>query len=456
MIEQTPQRSILKVSELNAEVGLLLKTGFPLLWIEGEISNLAQPSSGHIYFSLKDAKAHVRCAMFRNRRMKTVIKPENGLKVLARVKVGLYEPRGEYQLIVEDMEDAGIGQLQKDFEALKKKLAAQGLFDEAHKASIPVIPQRIGIITSPSGAAVRDIINVLKRRAPHIPILIYPVSVQGEKSAPEIIMAIQRADREKKCDVLLLTRGGGSIEDLWSFNEEAVAQAIYACETPIVSGVGHEIDFTIADFVSDQRAPTPSAAAELISPERTQQLLQLRQWQTRLVSQLQNLTRQQQQRLQTLQQRLSIQSPSNQLRNQTQRIDELELRMRRAILQKQQQYSATLKQLTLRLFNQSPAQHIQLQQNQLTALQKRIQNSMEQQMTQRNERLSRAVSTLNTISPLATLQRGYSISRKNDSIIRSIKDVKKDDDINVLLSDGEIDCRVLKKHSKKTASKKAG
>lgn len=455
MIDKIPQRSILKVSELNAEVSLLLKTGFPLLWIEGEISNLAQPSSGHIYFSLKDAKAQVRCAMFRNRRMSMTIKPENGLKVLARVKVGLYEPRGEYQLIVEDMEDAGIGQLQKDFEALKKKLAAQGMFDDAHKKTIPSIPKRIGIITSPSGAAIRDIINVLKRRAPHIPILIYPVSVQGEKSAPEIIKAIQRADSEKKCDVLLLTRGGGSIEDLWSFNEEAVAQAIYKCESPIVSGVGHEIDFTIADFVSDQRAPTPSAAAELISPERTQQLQQLRQWKNRLITQFENVTRQQKQRLKTLKQRLNIQSPSNQLRNQTQRIDELELRMRRAILQKQQQYSATLEHLKLRLINQSPSQRIQLQKSQLAALKKRFKSVIEQKMNQRNERLNRTVSTLNAISPLATLQRGYSISRKNNKVIRSIEEVKKDDKISVLVHDGELDCRILKKSSKKPASKKS-
>ncbi|CAA6808332.1 MAG: Exodeoxyribonuclease VII large subunit (EC [uncultured Thiotrichaceae bacterium] len=449
MIEQIPQRSILKVSELNAEVSLLLKTGFPLLWVEGEISNLAQPSSGHIYFSLKDAKAQVRCAMFRNRRMSMAIRPKNGLKVLARVKVGLYEPRGEYQLIVEDMEDAGIGQLQKDFEALKKKLAAKGMFDDIHKKPIPPIPQRIGIITSPSGAAVRDIINVLKRRAPHIPILIYPVSVQGENSAPEIIKAIQRADSEQKCDVLLLTRGGGSIEDLWSFNEEAVAEAMYQCETPIVSGVGHEIDFTIADFVSDQRAPTPSAAAELISPERAQQLQQLRQWRNRLITQFENVTRQQKQQLKTLQQRLSIQSPDNQLRNQAQRVDELELRMHRAILQKEQQHTATLKQLKLRLINQSPAQRIQLQQSQLSSLKKRFKNAIEQQMNRRTDRMNRSVGTLNTISPLATLQRGYSISRYNNHVVRSIKEVKKDDNISVLVGDGELDCCVLKKHPHK-------
>lgn len=443
------QRSILKVSELNAEVGLLLKTGFPLLWVEGEISNLAQPSSGHIYFSLKDAKAQVRCAMFRNRRMSMTIKPENGLKVLAKVNVGLYEPRGEYQLIVEDMEDAGIGQLQKDFEALKKKLAEQGLFDEAHKKVIPTIPQRIGIITSPSGAAVRDIINVLKRRAPHIPILIYPVSVQGENAAPEIIQAIHRADNEQKCDVLLLTRGGGSIEDLWSFNEEAVAQAIYDCDTPIVSGVGHEIDFTIADFVSDQRAPTPSAAAEMVSPERTQQLLQLRQLQQRLITQLQHLIRQQQQRLNNLRQRLSVQNPSNQLVNQTQHVDELELRMQRAILQQQRKYSDKLKHLTLRLINQSPKQRIPFNQSQLSGLEQRLTNAMNQEMSKHRERLNRATSTLHTISPLATLQRGYSITQKDKKVISSIKSVKKDNLISVLLSDGEIDCHVLEKRKKK-------
>ncbi|MCK5665265.1 MAG: exodeoxyribonuclease VII large subunit, partial [Thiotrichaceae bacterium] len=253
---QSSNRTILNVSELNAEVNQLLTRGFPLLWVEGEISNLVRPASGHLYFTLKDNKSQIRSAMFRNRNMKLTIQPENGMKVLVRGRVGLYEPRGDYQLIAEHMEDAGIGQLQRQFEALKKKLSDAGLFAEEHKKELPEYPKRIGVITSPTGAAVRDILQVLSRRSPHTPVLIYPTAVQGEVSKTQIEMAIRKANLDKKCDVLILARGGGSIEDLWSFNEENVAKAVYNSGIPIVCGVGHEIDFTIADFVADLRAPT--------------------------------------------------------------------------------------------------------------------------------------------------------------------------------------------------------
>jgi len=233
---QISNRTILSVGELNAEVNQLLNHGFPLLWVEGEISNLVRPSSGHLYFTLKDSKSQIRSAMFRNRNMKLRITPENGMKVLVRGRVGLYEPRGEYQFIAEHMEDAGEGQLQKQFEALKLKLSNAGLFNEEHKQEIPEYPKRIGIITSPTGAAIRDILNVLQRRSPQTPVLIYPVAVQGEASKTEIETAIRKVDIDNKCDVVILARGGGSIEDLWSFNEENVAKAIYNAKTPIICG----------------------------------------------------------------------------------------------------------------------------------------------------------------------------------------------------------------------------
>jgi len=254
------ERLTLSVSQLNAEVGQLLAHGFPALWVEGEISNFVRASSGHLYFSLKDAGAQVRCAMFKGRASTLKLAPKNGLKVLVRGKVALYEPRGEYQFIIEHLEDAGVGILQRQFEELKQQLQAQGLFAIEHKQTLPTLPRCIGVITSPTGAAIRDILNVLKRRCPQIPVMVYPVLVQGEGSKEQIVNAIRQADREQYCDVLILARGGGSIEDLWSFNEAVVAHAIHACKLPIISGVGHEIDFTIAvswQIFAPPRPPPP-------------------------------------------------------------------------------------------------------------------------------------------------------------------------------------------------------
>ena len=261
-------RDIYSVSRLNREVRALIENNFPSVWVQGEISNLARPASGHIYFSLKDENAQVRCAMFRNSNRLLKFKPTDGMQVLVRASAGLYENRGDYQLIVDHMEEAGAGLLQRRFEELKTKLAQEGLFDTEHKQDIPSFPDRIGIITSPSGAAVRDVLSVLNRRFPGIPVLIYPIPVQGDDAPPQIVRMINKACQHNDCDVLILTRGGGSLEDLWAFNDERVARAVFDCQIPLVCGVGHEIDFTIADFVADVRAPTPSAAAELVSPDR--------------------------------------------------------------------------------------------------------------------------------------------------------------------------------------------
>ncbi len=262
------ERSVFSVSELNSAVARLLEQEFAWIWVEGEISNLAMPASGHIYLTLKDAGAQVRCAMFRGRNRELKFKPENGSQVVVRCKVSLYEVRGDYQLIIDRMEQAGAGALQRKFEELKHKLAAEGLFDEASKQDIPQLPSCIGVITSRTGAAIKDVLSVIARRFPAVPVKLYPVPVQGEESAPAICHALQLAEQHGACDVLLLVRGGGSLEDLWSFNEESVARAIFNCSIPVVSGVGHEVDITIADFVADYRAATPTAAAEAVTPDQ--------------------------------------------------------------------------------------------------------------------------------------------------------------------------------------------
>ncbi|MEW8429342.1 MAG: exodeoxyribonuclease VII large subunit, partial [gamma proteobacterium symbiont of Ctena orbiculata] len=308
--DNTAQREIYSVSRLVRETRSVLEGSFPLIWVSGEISNLAQPASGHIYFSLKDEIAQVRCAMFRMKRQKLRFRPENGQQVVLRARVSLYEARGEFQLIVEHMEPAGEGALRLAFEQLKQRLAAEGLFDAGHKQPLPSIPQQLGIITSPSGAAIRDLLTVLKRRFPVLPVIIYPVQVQGEGAAEQITAMLQLADRRDECDLLILSRGGGSLEDLQAFNDEGVARAIHACRIPLVTGIGHEIDFTIADFVADQRAATPSAAAELVSPDQAAWQRQLKQLGQRLGLGQRRYLGQLQEQLLTLRGRLLRQHPS--------------------------------------------------------------------------------------------------------------------------------------------------
>ncbi|HEX6549675.1 MAG TPA: exodeoxyribonuclease VII large subunit, partial [Gammaproteobacteria bacterium] len=281
--DSSPARQIYTVSALNRAARGLLETGLPLLWVEGELSNLARPASGHLYFSLKDASAQVRCALFRNRASLLRFTPRDGQHVLVRARVSLYEPRGDYQLQIEHMEDAGHGALQRAFEELKKKLAAEGLFDAASKKPLPAAPHTIGIVTSPSGAAIRDILSVIRRRYPVARVIVYPVPVQGEGAGAKIAAMLQTASTRAECDVLIVSRGGGSLEDLWAFHEEIVARAIHACPIPVVSGVGHEIDFTIADFVADVRAPTPTGAAELATPDSSEWLQALSNLRTRIV-----------------------------------------------------------------------------------------------------------------------------------------------------------------------------
>lgn len=323
------EREVWSVTRLNREARMLLETGLRVLWLEGEISNLAQPASGHAYFSLKDSGAQVRCAMFRMRRQLLRFRPANGAQVLVKGRVSLYEPRGDFQFIVDHMEEAGFGALQRAFEELKARLAAEGLFDEGLKRPLPTLPRRIGVITSPTGAAVRDIASVLGRRFPSVPVVVYPVPVQGDAAPPAIIAAFATAAARAECDVLILARGGGSIEDLWAFNDERVARAIRACPIPVVVGVGHEIDFTIADFAADRRAPTPSAAAEMVVPDR----VELGQRIARLADALQRRTNQRVaqagERVGWLATRLRALHPGRRVQQRAQRLDELDLRLRR-------------------------------------------------------------------------------------------------------------------------------
>ena len=439
------ERLVLSISQLNAEVSQLLSQGFAAVWVEGEISNFTCASSGHLYLTLKDAGAQVRCALFKGNAMRLKLNPRNGLKVVARGKIGLYEPRGDYQMVLDTMEEAGEGALQRQFEALKQQLQAQGLFADVHKQALPSFPRAIGVVTSPTGAAIRDIINVLKRRCPQIPVLVYPVLVQGEGAKEQIAQAIAQADREQRCEVLIVARGGGSIEDLWAFNEEIVAQAIYQCSLPIISGVGHEIDFTIADFVADQRAPTPSAAAELVSPDmqalqqRVQQLkLQLWRFQQR---QLQSAYQQ----VQQLSQRLNQQRPTQKLQQKAQRLDELDLRLNAAIQRRLQQQHLRLTHLQTRLQQRSPQRQLQQQHAQLERLQTRLQRALQQRMDKAHSRFVLQVSKLKTLSPLATLERGYSITQNAQGhLITQSAQVSIGDTLITRVAQGQIESVVTK------------
>lgn len=441
---ETPtQREIFSISRLNREARALLEGQFPLIWVEGELSNLARPSSGHLYFSLKDEQAQVRCAMFKMRNQLLGFKPDNGMQVLARARVSLYEGRGEFQLIIEHMEEAGDGALRRAFDQLKHKLASEGLFDASHKKPLPTLPRCIGVVTSPTGAALRDILSVLKRRFPAIPVLVYPVPVQGQGAGEKIAAAIRSASRRQDCDVLIVSRGGGSLEDLWAFNEEVVARAIYDCALPVVSGVGHEVDFTIADFVADQRAATPSAAAELVSPDQADWLQQLRGYEQRLAQQLRTQLARHLQRLNWLEQRLQQQEPRRRLRQQAQRLDELEQRLKFAVLARLRHNTARLAQGLMRLQRHAPAQRLAQLHAHVAQLTQRLHAALRLQLSQRRGQLTSLARALDAISPLATLGRGYAlVTRSDGSVLRRAVEVQAGEQVVARLAEGRLLCRV--------------
>ncbi len=442
---QSPQRDIYSVTRLNREVRAVLDGSFPLLWIEGEISNLARPSSGHLYFSLKDPQSQVRCALFRTQRLRLRMQPANGMQVLARVRVGLYEPRGDFQLTVEHMETAGEGALRLAFEQRKAKLAAEGLFDSAHKRGLPVFPRQIGIITSSSGAALRDVLSVLRRRFPAIPVIIYPTLVQGEEAPGSIAAALRTACRRAECDVLLLCRGGGSLEDLMAFNDESVAHSIFDCELPIVTGVGHEIDFTIADFVADQRAPTPSAAAELVTPDRSDWFRRNEQLRMRLLSVARRKLMDSTLGLRHLTARVRSLHPGVRLPQQQQRLDGLELRLRRVMQAELQQARSRVANAAARLGSTNPRHRVHALQRLLVQLEGRLWSTLRSELQRSRQRFAKAVHLLDNVSPLATLRRGYSITRRlaDREILFDSRSVAPGDRVETRLSSGSLIAEVL-------------
>ncbi len=437
MITNPTERQILSVSQLNRSVRHLLETQLPMLWVEGEISNFARPASGHWYLTLKDDQAQVRCAMFRNTNQRVGFQPANGTQVLVRCRAGLYEGRGEYQLVIEHMEEAGFGALQRQFEMLKQQLSTEGLFDTQHKQPMPESVRHIGVITSATGAAVKDILSVLNRRFPSIRVSIFPTAVQGAQAAGQIIEAINNANRQGQCDALIVGRGGGSLEDLWPFNEETVARAIFASEIPIVSAVGHEVDFTIADFVADLRAPTPSAAAELLSPDGEDMLNQFEGFEILLGEAMTRKIRQLEQRTDYLQKRL--QHPGRKLQEQAQHLDHLDIRLRRAMAGTMQQQAVRMKTLGDKLVRQNPRDAIVQRQQLVANAVKHMMRAVSQQLESKQNKTAQAMHLLDTVSPLKTLGRGYSIIRdNNDAVIRSVAAVKAGDELRGQLVDGEV------------------
>ncbi len=439
-----PERDVFTVSRLNQTARRLLEQGLPRIWIEGELSNIARPSSGHLYFTLKDSNAQIRGAMFRGRNQLLRFKPEEGMQVTVRAKISLYEPRGDYQLIAEYMEEAGDGVLQRAFEALKRKLDLEGLFDSEIKRALPVLPARIGVITSPSGAAIRDVLSVLGRRFPAIPVVVYPVPVQGKDAGRRIAAMLETVTRRDECDVLILTRGGGSLEDLWAFNEEIVARAMHACHIPIVSAVGHEVDFTIADFVADARAPTPSAAAELVSPDQADWLEQLQGLASRLGRCMRQQTFDNRQRINWLQQRLQQRHPGQYLRQQAQRLDELEGRSRLAIRSYFNNLHAKLHVAYAALKQATPAHVIRRMTLQYQALEQRMVAAAGGLLASRHNRLAVACKSLDTVSPLATLERGYAIVTRpgKKTIVRKASGIRPGERVEARLADGRLLCTV--------------
>jgi exodeoxyribonuclease VII large subunit len=435
-----PVKEVYAVSRLVREARGVLEGSFPLLWVEGEISNLAMPASGHIYFTLKDEAAQVRCAMFRNRNRQLRFVPENGIQVLLRVRVTLYEGRGEFQLVVEHMEEAGSGALQRAYEALKHRLGEEGLFDQATKKELPSMPKSIGIVSSPDGAAVHDILTVLNRRFPAANVILYPVAVQGNDSAKQIAQAIALADQRQECDLLIIGRGGGSLEDLWSFNEERVARAIFACELPIISAVGHEIDFTIADFVADVRAATPSAAAEIAVPDTADWLSKINSYRQRLSELLTDYLKNERRNFNYLQQRLL--SPQTKIEQQAQRLDGLQQQFQRSYLRLINNKRQKLDYWSVRL--KHPQEKIETQHYKVASFHDRLQQIIQHKMEHYRANLGQQIRTLSAVSPLNTLERGYSITTEivSGDVLRNVDNIELGQHINVRLQQGQLRCEV--------------
>lgn len=438
-IPDIPSAAI-SVSQLNRRVKALIEQGIGKVWVEGEISNLSRPASGHIYLTLKDDNAQVSAAWFQQRQRGPAIAYKNGDRVLAYGRVSIYEARGNYQLIIEQMEAAGEGVLKRRFDALKLKLAEEGLFDEARKQRPPALPRRIGIITSPTGAAIRDILTVLKRRFPAVPVVVYPAAVQGDAAPGELAAALATAIRREECDVLILTRGGGSLEDLWAYNDEQLARAIAACPLPVISAVGHEVDFTIADFVADVRAPTPSGAAEMVVPNQDDWLHRIGVLATRIGRVGQRALQDKAQELDWLGRRLIASSPAATLRRQEDRLREHSGRLRSAMRQQLLEHGSVLQGLGAALMAVSPALSVQQSIGRLAHLRERLSTATYNRLSDTRHKIAILARTLNSVSPLATLDRGYAIVKRaaTGAVLVNAAGVTAGEDIRARLSRGEI------------------
>ncbi|UYZ83985.1 exodeoxyribonuclease VII large subunit [Entomomonas sp. E2T0] len=434
-------QEVLTVTQLNRCARSMLEEVFAGVWVVGEISNLAKPASGHIYFTLKDQDAQIRCALFRQHALRVREALRDGVAIKAYGKVSIFEGRGDYQLIVERLEPAGDGSLKLAFELLQKKLEQEGLFAADIKKTLPQHPKRIGIVTSPTGAVIRDIVSVFKRRAPQVELILVPTAVQGKEATAQIIKALQLADKQQ-FDAIILARGGGSLEDLWCFNEEVVARAIAACVTPIVSGVGHETDVTIADFVADVRAPTPSAAAELLAPHHQDWLATLNQLQQRLERTIRERLTRYQLTVDGFTKRLR--HPRDQLQQQTQRIDDLEMRLIRSFKQQLLTYRQHITQLDSRLLAQHPKKQLQISQQQIIVLRQQLKRLIQDKLKQVQLQLASQVQALQIVSPLATLERGYSIVlTEKGQVVQESSKTTVGQKLTVKLYKGELKVNIL-------------
>jgi exodeoxyribonuclease VII large subunit len=443
------EQQVFTVTRLNSAVRMILEQDLGLVWLTGELSNLAMPSSGHWYFSLKDLGAQVRCAMFKGNNRRVAFRPQDGMQVLVQARVSLYEPRGDYQLIIESMQPAGDGVLALRFEELKRRLGAEGLFDEGRKRPLPREPRAVGLVTSATGAALHDMLTVLKRRAPDLPIFIYPTQVQGSAAIGQIVAAIALANRRAEVDVLIVGRGGGSLEDLWCFNEEGVARAIANSAIPVISAVGHEVDVTISDFAADLRAPTPSAAAELVAPDQSARAQRLAHLWQRLVQAMNRHQTAARHGFVLLQKRLDHQDPKRRLEQQSQRLDELSARLQQLLNQRLHQGERRLANLELRLQAKSPERLLAIGRRRHQLAQERLHALIAKRQDQASHRLAMLTARLDGVSPLATLGRGYSITRtQSGDVINRAAQVNAGQTLVTTLAEGHLQVRVEEVHNR--------
>ena len=433
-----PNREIYTVARLNEEVARLLEDSFPLIWVEGELTNLARPRSGHMYFTLKDSRAQVRCALFRSSRMRLRFEPRDGMQVIARARVGLYGARGDFQLVVQELEPAGEGALRLAYDRLRLRLQEEGLFDPKQKRPLPSFPRQLGVVTSPTGAAVQDVLKVLGRRFPSLPVVVYPTRVQGEGAGEEIANAIRLAGRRAECDVLLVVRGGGSLEDLWSFNEEAVARAIHACPIPVVTGIGHESDVTIADFAADERAPTPSAAAERSSPSRVELVERL----AAVAGRARRAAAAGAERRRTALEirRRRLRHPLLRIENLAQRSDELGRRAAAAFDRRCDEARQRLTTAFHRLDRIRPDPR-ELR-SKLENFERRHRSAMIERQARAAAHVRELARALHAVGPERTLERGYAIVYRGGGIVRDAREVAPGDTVTARLARGRLGATV--------------